>query len=94
MFFFHITRDEEVDGAAGARDGEEENPLHEGAWDIYEKLTLYMGNVKKNMTDQVPKAVTYYIIKKLVHYINHDVILTSMELPRDDFVSVVCYTKL
>lgn len=60
--------------------------LHDGARDIYKKLTLYMDSAKKNMTDQVPKAVTYYIIKKLVHYIDHDVIFTSMGLPSDDFV--------
>lgn len=65
-----------------------EKELHKEAIDMYKKLMVYMKNVKKNFQDMVPKAITYYIIKNLVHYITHDVLFDSTAIPAVDYVSV------
>lgn len=61
---------------------------------MYTKLTLYMDHVKMNLRDMVPKAITLYIIKKLLSYISHDVLFHSMNLPSDDHVSIASFKPM
>lgn len=63
-----------------------EEQIREEVKEMYNKL--YMDHVKKNLCDMVPKAITLYIIKKLLSYVSHDVLFHSMALPTDDHVSI------
>lgn len=50
-----------------------------------------MENVKKNMKDMVPKAITLDLIKKLMKYVTHDIIYTTTKIPSDEFVSICLF---
>lgn len=76
-------------GAKKMIETNDESTLHGGVSDIHDKILIYMENVKKNMNDLVPKAITFHLIKKIVNYVNHDVIFNSTNIPFSDFVRLV-----
>lgn len=66
------------------------SPPAEYIFDIYDKLNAYMRIVKKTTRDMFPKAVTLYIIDELEKYINTDLLLVIMDIPRDNYVRICC----
>lgn len=70
-------------------ESEEPDPtLNAEVNDIYEKIDSYTRIVRKTARDMIPKAITLYIIKELINYINKDLLVSLLAIPCEDYVRI------
>ncbi|KAG4069672.1 hypothetical protein HA402_014695 [Bradysia odoriphaga] len=54
----------------------------------YHQITSYMNVVKKTLCDMVPKAITFFIIRKLEHFVETNLLIILLDILNDENLSI------